>query len=82
MPTRSDQCSNQLVNGRLARVSAKPVMDGGRGDRRVTGGNRELMKIANDVSGRVETFHTCLLLGVDDHISDLGAISVEAGSQF
>jgi hypothetical protein len=57
-------------------------MDGGRGDRRVTGGNRELMKIANDVPGRVETFHTCPLLRVDDHISDLRAISVEAGSQF
>ena len=57
-------------------------MDGGRGDRRVTGGNRELMKIANDVSRCIEGMHACPLLRVDDHIADLRAISLEAGSQF
>jgi hypothetical protein len=66
----------------LARVSAKAVMDGGRGDSRVTSSNRELMKIANDVPGRIEAFHGCPLLRVDDHIADFRAVSVEAGSQF
>jgi hypothetical protein len=55
----------------LARISAKAVMDGGRGDHRVTSGNRELMKIANDVPGRIEAFHACPLLRVDDHIEAL-----------
>jgi hypothetical protein len=66
----------------LARVSAKAVMDSGRGDRRVTGGNRELVKVANDVPGRIEVVHACPLLRVDDHIADLRTISVEAGCQF
>ena len=67
---------------RLARVSAKAVMDGGRGDRRVTGGNRELMKIADDVSSCIEGIHACPLLRVDDHIANLRSISLEADSQF
>jgi hypothetical protein len=52
-------------------------VDCGRGDRRVTGGDRELMKIANDVPCRVETFHACPLLRVDDHVAEFGAVVVE-----
>jgi hypothetical protein len=37
----------------LARVSVKTVMDVGRGDGRVAGGNSELMEIADDVPGGI-----------------------------
>jgi hypothetical protein len=38
-------------------------VDGGRGDRRVTGRNRELMEIADNVPGGVEAIN-CRLLEV------------------
>jgi hypothetical protein len=40
-------------------------VDGGCGDRRMTSGNRKLMKIADNVAGGVEAFHRCLLVRVD-----------------
>ena len=48
----------------------------------MTGGNGELMEIADDVPGRVEAVHGRLLMRVDCHIAEVRAISVQAGSQF
>jgi hypothetical protein len=44
-------------------------VDGGCGDRRMTSGNRKLMKIADNVAGGVEAFHRCLLVRVDSQIA-------------
>ena len=56
-------------------------MDGGRRDGRVTGSNRELVKIADDVSGGVEAFHRCLLVYVDLEVTHLRAIGAQRGGE-
>jgi hypothetical protein len=57
-------------------------MDSRCGDRGMTGGNRELMKIADNVAGGVETVHRRLLVRVDCHIAYLCAMGAQGDSEF
>jgi hypothetical protein len=56
-------------------------MDGGCGDGRRAGGNRELRQIADNVVRSVLTLYRRLLVGVDSHIADPIAAGLETGSQ-
>jgi hypothetical protein len=56
-------------------------MDGGRGDCRMTGSNRKLVKIADDVPGGVEAFHRRLLIYVDLEITHLRADRRQPGRE-